>query len=175
MLKPGMQEALNRQVNAELFSAYLYLSMSAHFEAKGLQGMAHWMRMQFEEEQIHAMKIYDFINERSGTVILTAIEAPKTEWGSVLEVFESTYEHEQKVTSLINDLVSLAYEEKDHATASFLQWFVDEQVEEEANASQIIDQLKMVGEDGGALFLLDAQLAQRVAPTVPPDSGGGGA
>ncbi len=172
MLKPKMQEALNEQVNAEFFSAYLYLSMSAHFESKGLPGMAHWMRMQFEEEQIHALKIYDFINERNGTVILTEIEAPKTQWGSVLEVFEYTYEHEQKVTGLINNLVSLAYEEKDHATASFLQWFVDEQVEEESNASQIVDQLKMVGEDGAALFLLDAQLAQRVAPTVPPDAGG---
>jgi ferritin len=174
MLKPKMQEALNRQVNAELYSAYLYLSMSAHFESRGLPGMAHWMRIQFEEEQIHGLKIYDFINGRDGTVILTEIEAPKTEWSSVLDVFEYTYQHEQKVTGLINDLVSLAYEEKDHATASFLQWFVDEQVEEEANASQIVDQLKMVGDNGAALFLLDGQLGQRPAPTVPPDAGGAG-
>ncbi len=174
MLKPKMQEALNRQVNAELYSAYLYLSMSAYFESRGLQGMAHWMRMQFEEEQIHGLKIYDFVNERSGRVILAEIEAPETEWDSALDVFENAYGHEQKVTGLIDDLVSLAYEEKDHATASFLQWFVDEQVEEEANVSQIVDQLKMVGDSGAALFLLDGQLGQRAAPTVAPDAGGAG-
>jgi len=172
MLKPTMEEALNKQVNAEFYSAYLYLSMSAWFESKNLPGMAHWMRLQFEEEQIHTMKFYDFINERSGTVKLMAVEAPQTEWKSVLDAFESTLAHEQKVTALINDLLTLAYEEKDHATASFLQWFVDEQVEEESNASQIVDQVKMVGADGAALFLLDSQLSQRPAPTAAPDAGG---
>ena len=166
MLSPKVRDALNGHLNAELFSSYLYLSMSAHFEAASLPGMAHWMRIQVQEETIHAMKFYNFILERNADVVLTEIAAPRTEWGAPLEVFEDTLEHEQKVTSLINDLVGLAIEEKDRATENFLQWFVTEQVEEEASASTILDQLKMVGDNGVALFMIDGQLAQRPAPAL---------
>jgi len=118
MLNPKIEDALNRQINAELFSSYLYLSMSAYFESKSLGGMANWMRIQAQEELLHAMKFYDFINERGGRVVLTEIEAPKTSWDSPLQVFEDTYEHECKVTGLINDLVGLAMAENDHAAVS---------------------------------------------------------
>ncbi len=166
MLSPKVLGALNAQLNAELFSSYLYLSMSAHFEAAALPGMAHWMRTQVQEEMLHAMKFYNFILERNGDVVLAEIDAPRTEWGSSVEVFEDTLEHEQKVTSLIHDLVGLAIEEKDRATENFLQWFVTEQVEEEASAQTILDQLKMVGDNGAALFMIDGQLAQRPTPAL---------
>lgn len=166
MLKAKMQDALNRQLNAELFSSYLYLSMAAYFEDKSFPGMANWMRLQAKEENMHGMKFYDFINERNGRVTLAAIDAPKTEWNSPLEAFEEAYMHEQKITGLINELVNLALAEKDHAAASFLQWFVNEQVEEEASVAQIIDQLRLVGDNGVALYMIDQQLAQR-APSAP--------
>jgi len=166
MLSPKVLGALNAQLNAELFSSYLYLSMSAHFEAAALPGMAHWMRTQVQEEMLHAMKFYNFILERNGDVVLAEIDAPRTEWGSSVEVFEDTLEHEQKVTSLIHDLVGLAIEEKDRATENFLQWFVTEQVEEEASAQTILDQLKMVGDNGAALLMIDGQLAQRPTPAL---------
>jgi ferritin len=161
MLKPGIQDALNDQINAELFSSYLYLSMAAHFESKSLPGMANWMRIQAQEELTHAMKFYDFINDRGGRVILAAVEAPQTEWDGPLSVFEGALEHERKVTGLIHDLVELAVGEKDRATEAFLQWFVNEQVEEEATAETIVDQLKLIGDNGVALFMLDGQLGQR--------------
>jgi ferritin len=162
MLNKKVENLLNQQVNAEMYSGYLYLSMNSYFESKNLSGFANWMKVQAQEELSHAMKIYDYIIERGGTVTLTAIEAPKTQWQSITEVFEDTYAHEQKVTGLINDLVDSASEEKDHASVNFLQWFVDEQVEEEANASKLLEELKMIGEGGTALFMMDRELRQRV-------------
>ncbi len=162
MIKENMQKAINQQINAEMYSAYLYLSMSAYFESINLKGFANWMKAQAQEEMVHAMKFYDYINERGGRVLLTAIEAPPTQWDSSLAVFEYTYKHEQKVTGLINDLVNLAISEADHATTNFLQWFVAEQVEEEASADEVVQKLKLAGDRGGGLFMLDQELGQRV-------------
>jgi ferritin len=163
MLSPKIQEALNRQINAEAFSSYLYLSMSAYFEAESLKGMAHWMRVQADEEHEHAMKLYDFVNARDGRVTLTAIEGPKTQWSSPLEAFEDAYKHELKVTGLINDLMNLSATEKDHAAHDFLEWFANEQVQEEADAKLIVDQLKLVGGQGLGLFMIDQELGRRPA------------
>ena len=162
-MKEQLESALNDQIQAELYSAYLYLSMSAYCEAINLAGFAHWMRVQAQEEQEHAMKFYDFICDRGGRVVLQAIEQPPVEFESAADVFAKTYEHEQKVTGRINDLYALAVEAKDYASQSFLQWFVDEQVEEEKNASAILEMLKMVGDKGHALLMLDRQLARRGA------------
>ncbi|MHC4170552.1 MAG: ferritin, partial [Planctomycetota bacterium] len=140
----------------------LYLSMESFFKSKNLNGFANWMRVQTQEEMSHAMKIYGFIDERGGRISLKAIDGPQTEWDSPLAVFEAVYEHEQKVTGLINDLVDLAIKEKDHATNSFLQWFVSEQVEEEASADQAVQQLKMIENAPGGIFLFDRELGQRV-------------
>jgi ferritin len=167
MLSPKVQEALSQQINAELFSEYLYLSMSAYFEAESFKGMAKWMRVQAGEEHTHAMKFYDFVNDRNGRVTLTQIEAPKTQWKSPLDAFEDAYKHEQKVSGLINDLSNLALAEKDHAAHNFLEWFVGEQVEEEANALMIVDQLKLVGDNGTGLYMIDQQLGQRGAAPSP--------
>ncbi|MGA2797621.1 MAG: ferritin [Thermoguttaceae bacterium] len=167
MLSPKIQEALSKQINAELFSEYLYLSMSAYFEAESFKGMAQWMRAQAGEEHGHAMKIFDFVNDRDGRVTLTQIEAPKIEWKSPLDVFEDALKHEQKVTGLINDLSNLAYAEKDHASHDFLEWFVKEQVEEESVARTIVDQLKLVGNDGTGLYMIDRQLGQRGSTPSP--------
>ena len=169
MLSPKMQDALNSQTNAEFFSSYLYLSMAAHFEGASLPGMATWMRFQAQEELGHALKFFNFISERGGQVILAEVEGPKTEWGSALEAFEDSYAHEQKISGLINDLANLAREEKDHATEAFLQWFITEQVEEEASVSTVVDQLKLGGDNGVALFMVDGQLGQRAAPAAPPE------
>jgi ferritin len=161
MLTPKLHEALNKQINAELFSSYLYLSMAAYFEANNFKGMAHWMRAQAGEEHAHAMKIFEYINDRGNRVALAAIEAPKSEWKSPLEAFEDAYKHEQKITGMIGELFNLAAMEKDGASHDFLEWFCREQVEEEANASLIVAQLNMVGSNGPALLMLDAQLGQR--------------
>jgi ferritin len=168
MLADKMESVLNNQVNAELYSAYLYLSMAAYFQSVDLPGFATWMRVQAQEEVVHAMKIYDFIGERGGRVTLTAIEEPPTEWDSPLAVFEQAYAHEQKVTGLINGLVDTAESLKDHATRSFLSWFVDEQVEEEASADAVVRRLKLAGESGSGLFMIDRELGQRVF--TPPAS-----
>ena len=170
MLSKKMQDALNKQVNAEIYSAYMYQSMAAWFEAKALRGFANWMNCQAKEEMVHAFKLYDHINERSGRVTLTAIKAPPTEWDSPVKVFEDTYAHEQKVTGLINGLVDLAVAEKDHATNSFLGWFVDEQVEEEASANEVLEKLKLLGDAQGGLFMVDRELGARVF-TPPPAKG----
>jgi ferritin len=162
MISKKMQEALNEQVTAEFYSAYLYLAMEAFFESVNLPGFANWMRVQTQEELTHGIKIYDFLNERGGRVILKAIEQPPSEWASPLAVFEAAYKHEQKVTGLINALVNLAVEEKDHAANSFLQWFVDEQVEEEKSASDIVGKLKLIKDSPQGLYMLDQELAQRV-------------
>ncbi len=168
MLTNKMQQALNDQVNAELYSSYLYLSMAAYFESVDLPGFSNWMRVQAQEELVHALKFYDFINERGGRVTLTAIDGPPTQWDSPLAVFEQAYAHEQKVTGLINSLVDTAEVLKDHATRSFLSWFVDEQVEEEASADGVVRKLKLAGESGSGLFMIDQELGQRVfTPPAP--------
>jgi len=162
MIKEKIQDALNKQINAELYSSYLYLSMSAYFESINLKGCANWMRVQTQEELVHAMKFYDYLIERGGKVILSSIESPPTEWPSPLAIFEQAYQHEQKVTGLINGLVDLAIAEKDHATNNFLQWFVSEQVEEEASADEVVQKIKLMGDARGGIFMLDRELAQRV-------------
>ena len=167
MISKKMEEALNGQVNAELYSAYLYLSMQACFESMNLAGFANWMHIQALEETTHAMKIYDFVNERGGRVTLKAIDQPPTEWKSALDLFEATLKHEQKVTGLINALVDLSIEEKDHATNSFLQWFVTEQVEEEKNAEAIVAKLRLIEGSPQALYMLDREMAQRVFAPPP--------
>ncbi|MBI9111285.1 ferritin [Maridesulfovibrio ferrireducens] len=163
-----LEKALNEHLNAEMYSAYLYLSMSAYFSDTGLSGFANWMRVQAKEEQFHAMKFYDYINERGGKVLLTAIEAPQQDWASPLEAVQAVLEHEKKVTALINGLVDLAIDERDHATNIFLQWFVTEQVEEEDNVNEILNKLKLAGTQGNGMFMLDKDLAARVftAPTA---------
>jgi ferritin len=162
MLNEKIQAALNKQLNAELYSSYLYLSMSGYFQSINLPGFANWMRVQAQEELVHAMKFYDFINERGGRVMLQPVEGPPTEWSSPLDAFENAYKHEQKVTGLINDLVNLAVKEGDHATNIFLQWFVTEQVEEEASADEVVQKLKLMGDDGGGLFMLDREMGGRI-------------
>jgi len=161
MLSKTMQDALNEQINAELFSAYLYLSMSAYFESVKMPGMAHWMRLQVGEEQVHAMKLFGHVVERGGRVALKAIGMPQAEWASPLAAFEAAYAHEQKVTGLINDLVKLAREEKDTAADTFLQWFVSEQVEEEESADEIVQKLKTIKDAPDDLRKLDGELGQR--------------
>jgi ferritin len=168
MIKEKVQGALNYQLNRELYSSYLYLSMSAYFESTNLKGFANWMRVQAEEELMHAMKFYDYLVQGDGRITLSSIEDPPSEWDSPLKTLEHVYAHEQKVTGLINDLVNLAIAEQDHATNSFLQWFVAEQVEEEASASGVVEKLKLVGDDAGGLFMLDNELAQRMF--TPPAS-----
>jgi ferritin len=170
MISKKVEKALNAQVNAELYSAYLYLSMESYFQSLNLNGFANWMRVQTQEEVSHAMKIYDFVNERGGRSLLKGIDGPPTEWESPLAAFEDAYAHEQKVTGLINDLVDLAIKEKDHATNNFLQWFVNEQVEEEASADAIVQQLKMMKKAPGGMFMLDRELSRRVF--TPPAATG---
>lgn len=169
MIKEPLEKAINSQINAEMYSSYLYLSMSSYFSSVNLNGFATWMRVQATEELTHAMKLYDYLIERGGRVIVTAIEAPPAEWDSPLAVFEHVYEHEQKVTGLINELVNKAMDKKDHATTAFLQWFVTEQVEEESSADEIVQKLKLVGDQGSGLFMLDQELGQRVF--TPPAQG----
>lgn len=171
MLSDKIQGALNDQLNAELYSAYLYLSMAAYFHAVGLGGFAQWMRVQAQEELVHAMKFYDFIGERGGRVRLKAIEAPPTEWSSPLEAFKTALKHEEMVSGRINDLMNLALSERDHATQIFLQWFVTEQVEEEASVGEVVQRLKLLGDARQGLFMLDRELGQRTF--TPPSSGEG--
>ncbi len=156
-----MEKALNEQINKELYSAYIYLSMSAYFDKENFSGFAHWMKKQANEEIEHAMKIYHYIYERGGSVQLKAIDEPDLKWNSPLEVFEGAYEHEKHVTDLINKLVDLAIEEDDKATQVFLNWFVNEQVEEEASADEIVEKLKMIGDSAQGLIMLDKVLGQR--------------
>ncbi len=162
MIDKKMQGAFNEQINAELYSAYLYLSMVAYFESINLPGFANWMRIQTQEEVMHAMKIYDYVNERDGRVILKSIGEPQSEWESPLAAFEAAYQHEQKVTGLINELVNLAIKEKDHAANMFLQWFVNEQVEEESNADAIVQKIRLMADAPGGMYMLDNEMGQRV-------------
>lgn len=157
-----MEEAFNAQINAEAFSAYLYLSMSAYFEDANLPGFASWMKAQAQEEVFHAMKMYSFVVERGGRVTLAAIDAPETKWESTTAVFEATLTHEEHVTSLINKLVILAREENDQAAEVFLHWFVNEQVEEEATADEWLQKVKMVETNPGAMYFVDREAATRI-------------
>lgn len=161
MLKENMKEALNKQINEELYSAYLYLSMSAYFESIGLKGFANWMMVQYKEETDHAMKIYNYLLSHGAGVKLLAINEPAHKWESPLDAFEATLKHEQYITQCINNLIDLAEESKDRPTYNFLQWYIDEQVEEEENDREIIDKLKLVGENSNGLFMIDKELTQR--------------
>jgi ferritin len=161
MIGKAMQDAINEQINKELFSSYLYLSMAAYFEEKSLPGFAHWMRVQEAEEREHAMKFYDFLLERGGKVTLKAIDAPKAEWASTLEVMQEVAEHEAKVTASIYALYELALKEKDYPAQVMLQWFITEQVEEEKNAAEIIASLKMIEAHETAVLQLDHRLGKR--------------
>jgi ferritin len=160
-MKQAVQDAVNEQIKHELSSAYVYLSMCAHFEAENLPGFARWMRVQAQEELGHAMRLFDYVNRRGGRVILQAVEQPPHEFNSPLSIFEQTLEHETKVTQLIERLYETAVQHRDYATQVEVQWFITEQVEEEDSASLIVNQLKMAGNDRAALLMLDRQLGAR--------------
>ena len=170
MINKEVYTVLNEQINKELYSAYLYLSMSAYFSDLGLLGFANWMRIQFQEEQAHGMLIYDFVVNRGEKVVLTAIDAPNSNWDCPLSVMKEVLEHEVYVTSLINNVITVAELHKDRATMSYMNWFVDEQVEEEANSQDIISKLKLIGDDKSALYLLDKDLSARIfnPPVIKP-------
>lgn len=161
MLSTGIQDAINDQIHHEFHSAYVYLSMSAFLEAANFTGFAKWMRIQATEEVNHAMRLFDYVNDRNGRVVLKALEQPPANFKSVLDVFENALQHEMKVTSLIHTLYELAKKENDYATQVALQWFINEQVEEEATASKVVDRLKIAGNDGAALLMLDNELGSR--------------
>jgi ferritin len=171
MITKKMEDALNDQINKELYSSYLYLAMSAYFEAGDLVGFASWMRVQAQEELVHVMKFYDYIQERDGRPVLTQIAAPPKEWKSPSAAFEEAYKHEQLVSASINELVNVAETEKDKASFAFLQWFVNEQVEEEASALAIVKKLRLAGDSRSALFMMDTELSQRtfVPPAAPAE------
>jgi ferritin len=166
MIHKKMEKAINDQINAELYSAYLYFSMAAYFDSINLKGFSSWMRVQTMEEEAHTKKFYDYLSSRGGRVVLSKIAAPPSEWDSPLAAFEHVLEHEQMVTGRINDLVDLSVKLKDHATNSFLKWYVDEQVEEEESADGVIQSLKLNENNPGGLFMIDKELAQRTF--VPP-------
>jgi ferritin len=161
MLSKSLEAAINDQINFELSSAYLYLSMSAHFEGENLGGFANWMRVQYQEETGHAMKFYKYVFDRGGKVVLKAIPQPTAKFKTPLEIFNQVLEHEKKVTASINKIYELALKEKDYATQSSLKWFIDEQVEEEKNALDIINMLEMIGDSPISLIMADRQLGAR--------------
>ena len=161
MLSEKLQKALNEQINNELFAAYQYLAMAEYFAAMNLDGFAHWMRLQREEEIAHAMKIFDFVIDRDARVKLSAIAAPSSKFASPLDVVKRALEHERSVTGKINELYELAVKEKDYPVQALLQWFITEQVEEEASALQIVERLRMIGDDSAALLILDAEMGAR--------------
>ena len=168
MINEKMEKAFNDQINAELYSEYLYLSMKAYFETLNLKGFVNWMDVQVQEEHAHAMGMFDYVNSRGGRVKLTAIDAPETDWESPLAVFEHILTHEELVTSLINKLADVAEEVKDRAAIGFLNWYIKEQVEEEDNVGQVLATLRLIGNDKNALLALDKELATRtfVAPVI---------
>jgi ferritin len=163
MLSKKMQDVLNKHLNEEFYSSYLYLSIAAHFEEQNLRGVANWFKIQSQEEYGHAMKFYMFIIQTGGTVTLKQINSPKTSWKNVMEAFKDTLAHEKKITGLIHKLVDTALQSKDYATNNFLQWFVTEQVEEEATVEEIINKLELIGDAKGGLFMLDRELGARAA------------
>jgi ferritin len=166
MLSKKMENSLNEQMNKEIYSAYLYLSMSAHSTNIGLPGFANWFMVQYKEEMEHAMKIYDYINDQGGKVKLQKIDEPPSTFKDAMDMFKKTLKHEKFVTKSINDLVDVSIKEKDHATQIFLQWFVTEQIEEEGNDNDIISKLELAGKEGNGLFMIDKELSTRVY--VPP-------
>ncbi len=168
MIDTNMAQALNEQINKEMYSAYLYLSMSAYSNKTGLKGFANWFMVQYHEEMFHAMKLYEYIQRQGEEVKLEAIKAPPAEFSSQLDMFTQTLAHEQYITNSINELMELAIGKKDHATQIFLEWYVTEQVEEEENDNDIILQLKLIGDNAHALLMLDRELAGRIT-TVPTD------
>ena len=168
MLKKKIEEALNAQINAEMWSAYLYLSMAAYCHTQGQPGMGKWFEVQFKEEQDHAKILFNYVISRNGKVDLRPIEAVPTEWNSILNVFESSLRHEQSITESINKLFALTSEENDYATQSMLQWFIDEQVEEEENVQTIIDNLKMIKDNGYGIYMIDKELGQRTYNPASP-------
>ncbi len=172
MISKKLEEAINAQINAEMWSAYLYLSMGMNFEDKGLSGIANWFKIQFKEEQDHATIFMNYLNSRGGRVLLRPIAEVETEWATPLDAFKATLKHEQVVTSLIHDLYFLSEEERDPATRSMLQWFIDEQVEEEEAAKQLIDKLIMIGDNGYGLYQIDKELATRVYSAPAPLAAG---
>ncbi|MFQ5512539.1 MAG: ferritin [Candidatus Krumholzibacteriia bacterium] len=161
MLPKSIEKAMNQQMNQELHSSYVYLSMSAYFDRLNLDGFAHWMRLQAQEELGHSIKLFDYVLEREGGVDLTEVAAPAAEWNSPLSACEEALKHEKENTKQINALMNLAFEENDHATRVFLQWFVEEQVEEEASATRLAEKVKLIKEDNGAMFILDQELGKR--------------
>jgi ferritin len=163
MISEKLQEAFNKQINVEQYSSQLYLSMAAYFESQDLKGMASWMLVQATEENAHAMRIFNFLNDRSGRVVLEKLEAPKTEWASPLDVFEDAYKHELHITGQINNLMNVAGAERDGASHDFLEWFCREQIEEESSVQLIVSQLKLVGDSGVGRYMIDQQLGQRGA------------
>lgn len=168
MLKKKMEDAINKQIQEEMYSAHLYLSMSAHFSSIGLNGFANWMMVQYKEETDHAMKFYNYLLSQGAVVKLLQIDEPAHSWKSPLEIFKAGLNHEQHITECINDLVDIAEKEKDRATFNFLQWYIDEQVEEEENARTIIDKLNLIKADSNGIFMLDKELAARVyVPLIP--------
>ena len=169
MLKPKMQTALNHQINAELFSSYLYLSMAAYFDGLGWDGMASWMKVQAQEEMTHAMKFYAHIVDREGKVLLQGLEQPQSEWASPLEAFKAAYKHEQFVTSRIQTLAKVSTEENDYTSRPMIDWFLSEQIEEEASAAKIVQQLERIGSSTQGMTMLDRELAARVF--TPPAAG----
>ena len=162
MIKKAVETALNEQINAEFHSAYIYLSMSSYFLSAGLGGYANWMRVQYQEELAHATRFFDYVNERGGRVKLTPVQEVQVDFSGIVDVFEKTLEHEQVVTGMIDRLMDLSIQESDHATKSFLQWFVDEQVEEEANVEQILNNLKLINGEGQGLLMMDREMQTRV-------------
>ena len=170
MISQTMTDEINKQINAELYSSYLYVSMSSYASFNGLRGAANWFWVQAQEEISHAQKLYDYVNSQGMRAVLAGIDAPPTEFDSLKDLYGQALTHEQKVTGLINDLVNLARDEKDHATEIFLQWFVTEQVEEEENARDILDKVKLAGDNGAAMLMIDADLSARVF--TPPAATG---
>lgn len=168
MLSKKMEDALNGQINKEMFSAYLYLSMSSYAETSGLKGISTWFKVQYHEEMVHAMKFYEYINRQGGAVALKAIGEPEIDFKSPLTMFEKALEHERFITRSINELIDIAISEKDHASKAFLDWYVTEQVEEEQNALEIVQTLKMIGDNTAALYMYDKELGARLV-TVPTD------
>lgn len=171
MISPKLQDAINAQINAEFWSAYLYLSMGMHFENEGHAGFANWFKIQFKEEQAHAEILMNYLNSRGGRVVLAPIAEVPTEWKSPLDAFVATLAHEEKVTALINNLYALAEAEKDYATRGKLDWFVSEQVEEEETARDLIERLKLIGDNGMGLYTIDLELASRVYNVPAPLAG----
>lgn len=171
MIDPTLLQALNGHINAEMYSSYLYLSMAAYFDEDNLTGFSNWMKIQVQEEMMHAVKIYDFINDKGGKVVLTAIDKPDSHWDSPVAVIQALCDHEAKVTGLINDLMDLAIEKRDHATQVFLQWFITEQVEEEASGADLLDKVKRVVDHPQGLYMLDKELSTRTF--TPPQSASG--